>query len=257
MAGLRQALGKLARRLRHALRGPATRRRLRARHGAVQVRAIPQVAVFPDLGLAYNRIKKNANTSTVILLRQMETGQLEDRHAAKWHARTYFDLTPAQRDRLDALHLFVIVRNPYARVLSAFLDKFRLARYRQRHGDFPLTPEGFGAFLAYLESGGLRRDAHWDLQTRLMMLPLSGYDSVIRFETFRTGLRALLERRGLTVPETALDSLFPSDETKQTRADRRLHQFYDADRVAAVQRLFAPDFAALGYDTAFPAGPRD
>lgn len=234
------------------LRARATLRNLEARYGKINRRAISRVAVFPDLSLAYNRVKKNANTSTIILLRQLESGGIEDRNDAKWNARTYFDFVdPAQKD-LDTLHLFIIIRDPYSRVLSAFLDKFRSERYQKRYGPLELSPHGFGVFLKWLENGGLKRDAHWDLQTKLMMLPLEKYDTVIRFENYREELRNLLERLGLTLPPHALKELYPSDRAKETKSSSKLAQFYTSESAAIVRRLYAEDFRALGYPTEFP-----
>lgn len=241
--------------MRIATQMPETLRKLRAAYGPVRLRAATRVAVFPELGLAYNRIKKNANTSTIILLRQLEAGRIEERNDAKWNAKTYFDLSPAELDRIDRLSLFVIIRNPYSRVLSAFLDKFRTERYQRRYGAFPLTQEGFGQFLRWLDQGGMRRDAHWDLQTKLMMLPLSGYDCVIRFETYREDLRALLESHRLAVPDGALEELYPSDKAKKTGSSDKMGQFYTDESAALVRKLFASDFKALGYSTEFPVAP--
>lgn len=246
------AIRKLGRILRMVWNGPASVRQLKARYGSVNLRAISRIVVFPELGLAYNRIKKNANTSTVILLRELQIKSVETRNYAKWNALRYFDLDREEWHRLDEMHLFIIIRNPYSRVLSAFLDKFRSERYKRKHGHFELTPEGFGQFLRWLEDGGLKRDAHWDLQTKLMMLPLEKYDTVIRFETYREGLRNLLESRGLTLPPDALKELYPSDRAKETKSSSKLAQFYTPERAAIVRRLYAEDFRALGYDTEFP-----
>lgn len=215
--------------------------------GVVRRGAVRRVVVFPSLGLAFNRIKKNANTSTVILLRQIETGDVEERNAAKWNARWYFDLSPAERAGIGALHHFVIIRDPYARVLSAFLDKFRDPAYRRRHGDFTLTPDGFAQFVDWLERGGIRRDAHWDLQVKLMMLPLDRYDTVLKFEDFPACLRDFLAARGLSLPPDALAELYLSDRTKRTGAGDKLARFYTPEVAAKVARLYAADFAALGY----------
>jgi hypothetical protein len=252
MAKIRKGALRLRRVVQIGLRAPATLRYLEARYGAINRRAISRVAVFPDLGLAYNRVKKNANTSTIILLRQLESGGIEERNDAKWNARTYFDFADPAQQGLDALHLFIIIRDPYSRVLSAFLDKFRTEHYQRKHGHFELTPEGFGQFLRWLENGGLKRDAHWDLQTRLMMLPLEKYDTVIRFENYRDGLRNLLESRALTLPPDALKELYPSDRAKETKSSSKLAQFYTPGRAELVRRLFAEDFRALGYPTEFP-----
>lgn len=252
MLQIKKSLQRLYRLFRILLRFPVTSKRLRAIYGPIQSRAISRVAVFPELGLAYNRIKKNANTSTIILLRQLEAGTIEERNVAKWNARTYFDLSYEDFERISDLQIFVIIRNPYSRVLSAFLDKFRSDRYRRQHGAFPLTPDGFGAFLQWLEKGGLNRDAHWDLQTKLMMLPLERYDTVIRFEHFREGLRKLLEARGIILPPDALQELFPSDLSKKTGSSDKLAAFYTHERAALVRKLYAADFDALGYATIDP-----
>lgn len=252
MARISKGALRLKRVVQIGLRARATIRHLEARYGAINRRAISRVAVFPELNLAYNRVKKNANTSTIILLRQLESGGIEERNDAKWNARTYFDFPDPALHGLDSLHLFIIVRNPYSRVLSAFLDKFRTERYQRKHGHFELTPEGFGAFLTWLEKGGLSRDAHWDLQTKLMMLPLEKYDTVIRFENYREELKNLLESRGLKLPPDALRELYPSDRAKETKSSSKLVQFYTPERASIVQRLYAEDFSALGYATDFP-----
>lgn len=222
---------------------------LRNHYEEINSGAVRRVAVFPNLGLAYNRIKKNANTSTVILLRQIETGMIEERNAAKWNARTFFDLSTSELKSLDHLHSFVIIRNPYSRTLSAFLEKFRSSHYQRRYGMFSLTPEGFGEFLVWLGKGGLTKDRHWDLQTKLMMLPLKGYDTVLHFENYQSELVALLETRGIKLPDNALHQLYPSDTTKNTGADAKLQQFYTPWRANLVREFFAADFAALGYKT--------
>jgi hypothetical protein len=241
--------------VRAALRAPAVAGYLRRRFPGAPLNwaAARRVAVFPRLGLAYNRIKKNANTTVVILLRELESGVVEDRDVAKDRARLLFDLAPDERAR--PLAFLVVVRNPYSRVLSAFLNKFGSERYRRRHGDFARTREGFAAFVRWLERGGLARDGHWDLQTRLMLLPLDRYDHVVRFEALRDGLAAVLAAHGLALPPGRLDTLYPSDRDKQTSADSRLAGFYDSDTAARVARLYARDFAALGYSTDFPVPP--
>lgn len=266
-------MSQLGRNLSHLVVAPRALRALsRLRPGVpANLRAVRRVAFFPRLGLAFNRIKKNANTSLMILLSELEAeaaaragaagpgagpvgdlppGALIDRSVA-----TLFDLGAEDLARLDRFHFFVVVRNPYGRVLSAFLDKFRHPDWRRRHGAFPLTPEGFGAFLDWLERGGLTRDLHWTLQTRLMLFPPAVQDSVIRFEALRDETLAMLAGCGIAAPAEALAARPASDRDKETAADARLAGFYTPARAGQVARLYAPDFAALGYDTAFPVAP--
>lgn len=236
------------------------------KHGAFQVlkhhygprnvnpRGAERVAFFPRLGLAYNRVKKNANTTTVILLREIETGVVEERQSAKAKARRYYHLWPWQLMSLGKYHTFVVVRNPYSRVLSAFLQKFTYeAGSFRKHGDFETTPEGFTIFVRWLADGGLRRDPHWNLQTRLIMLPISMYDTVIRFENYSAEMQAMLESLGIDFPYDRLADLYPSDTGKKTSAHAKLHQYYTPETIELVRNLYRHDFEALGYPETFPA----
>jgi hypothetical protein len=219
----------------------------------VNWKAWKRVAVYPSLGLAYNRIKKNANTTVVMLLREMETGSVESREAAKANSRKARDLSFREIFRLREYRYFVVVRNPYSRVLSAFLNRFsvRDEKARQRR-DFELTPNGFAAFVEWLGDGGLDQNAHWDLQTKLMLLPLEKYDFVVRFENFKPEMLSLLESRGLSPPEGRLDGLYPTDTNKKTSSDSRLREFYTPRLADMVADLYARDFEALGYSKVFP-----
>jgi len=218
----------LKRNLENLARAPRALAAMDARYGKGVVRrgALRRLAFFPGLGLAFNRVKKNANSALILLLHELETGQSGISGRAKDSATNLFDMSGAEIARLGDYAVFVTVRNPYSRVLSAFLDKFRYDRYRQKYGAFPLTPEGFGAFLSWLDQGGLSRDAHWDLQTKLMALPLDRYDAVLRFETLRADTAAFLDLHGLTLPDDALQAEHRGDRGKETGADRQQASFY-------------------------------
>ncbi|MFU8779885.1 MAG: sulfotransferase family 2 domain-containing protein [Kiritimatiellia bacterium] len=234
------------------MRAPVTIPALAKQYGSVTWKAVESVAVFPELGLAYNRIKKNANTSVMILLRQLAYGVVDSRKEAKRKSKTLLDLSLAELRSLDPLHLFVVIRNPYSRVLSAFLDKFRDESYRRRYGTFDLTPDGFGQFLVWVERGGLTRNGHWNLQTsRMISSKLETYDTVIRFERFRDELVDMLRARDIAIPEDCLRELYPSDQTKRTDASTKLHAYYNAERRDRVASIYASDFALLDYPIDF------
>lgn len=238
------------------LRAPFVIVRLRRRFGAgLNLRAIHRVAIYPELGLAYNRVKKNANTTLTILLRDLAGGGTVHRDIAKWEAQSPFDLPLRGLGALDRLRWMVVVRNPYSRVLSAFLDKFREEKYQRSHGAFALTPEGFAAFVTWLEQGGLGKDGHWDLQTKLILGPLERFDAVVRFEALGPGLERVLAAGGVDFDATRLRAAYPSDEGKRTGASGRMDTYYSPALAARVARLYAADFSALGYDTAYPGTP--
>lgn len=227
-------------------------------YGKLHWRAASNMVVFPDLGLAYNRVKKNANTSVLLLLRQLSMGVISERKYAKQHTRTLLDLGLRELRNLDNMHTFIVIRNPYSRVLSAFLDRFRRESDRRRYKPFDLTPEGFGQFLLWLEQGGLTRNGHWNLQhKRMIFQTLDAYDTVVRFETLRDDIMAMLKERKIDVNSNCLQELYPSDRGKRTAADSKLTLYYNQERCNRVARLYADDFECLGYSKTFPTVTSD
>jgi hypothetical protein len=218
----------------------------------VNHKAWKRIAVYPGLGLAYNRIKKNANTTVVMLLREMESGVGESRALAKRNSRRLLDLSLSEIANLRKTRFFVVTRNPYSRVLSAFLFRFKDEHYRNLHGAFDLTRSGFTNFVNYLNDGGLDRDAHWDLQTKVMFLPLEEYDAVVRFENLKPEMLSLLKSVNLQPPDGRLDGLYPSDVGKRTSSDARLQEFYTPEAMNIVADLYSKDFHELRYSKEFP-----
>lgn len=209
--------------------------------------AWPQLAAYPELGLIYNRVKKNANTTTVYLLREIEGGIVDTTIDAKKKSRK-IDANFATALSTRSSLFFVIVRCPYSRVLSAFLDKFRQEKYKEEYGDFSLTPEGFALFVDWLSAGGLNRNGHWDLQSKQMFLPMKDFDVVVRFENLKQEMTTLLSRKNLQLPQGRLDAPYPADANKRTSADSRLGQFYTPRIRSVVAELYASDFEALKYN---------
>ena len=224
----------------------------RCPRNAVNVTALRHVAVYLRLGLAFNRIKKNANSTTVILLREVETGRVEPEPTAKQHS-WHLEKMPVVLDAAaPLLKFFVIVRNPYSRVLSAFLNKFAKAAYVERYRPYALTRDGFADFVSWLADGGLGEDPHWDLQSKLMLMPLDRYDRVIRFERYHEELVEFLATRGIDVERHPRTTSFRRAGLASSHADARLQAFYTPAVAGRVADLYANDFTALGYDTVPP-----
>lgn len=221
---------------------------------ALNVSALRHVAVFPRLGIAYNRIKKNANSTTVVLLRELECGRVEPEQLAKRNCLHLGKLPLPRTGLVRGLRFLVIVRSPFTRVLSAFLSKFSKPQYVERFGPFELAPAGFASFIDWLADGGLEADPHWDHQTKLMLMPLEGYDHVIRFERYRDELSQYLAQRGIDVDRHPRSSSFRGCRAATSQADSRLHDFYTPAITERVARLYRRDFAALGYAEEFPGG---
>jgi hypothetical protein len=160
---------------------------------------------------------------------------------------------------------FCFVRNPYARLRSAWQNKFayghelgysrsirrrelpRLRRFA-RHAGLPGGATGaaipFASFLAYVESQPSgQRDHHWDDQHRVLLMDDIRYERCFRMEgEFTEGMRCILGRLALTGPVvdamlTTHRNASPSDESP----------VYTEALAARVQRLYARDFALFGY----------
>jgi hypothetical protein len=236
--------------LRHPVSTSFTVGSLALRFGVsnLRLKALPRVVYYEKLGIAYNRIKKNANTSMIVLLKELESGTVEHHDVVNKNSVDLASLPLPQAARIGSAKFVIVVRNPYTRVLSAFLDKFRLAKFTDRHGHHSLDKEGFGKFLRWLAEDGLAKDGHWDLQGKLMLLPLSCYDKVIRFEGLQSETISYLKDIGIPVNGHILSQLYPSDQSKKTDANCLAESFYDPDGLAIVRELYSPDFESLGYD---------
>ncbi|MEW9838451.1 sulfotransferase family 2 domain-containing protein [Mesorhizobium marinum] len=182
----------------------------------------------------------------------METGSIESRRDAKDNSPTIRDLSFSEILRVRSYRFFVVVRNPYSRVLSAFLNRFQIASCRLRNGNFELTPSGFSKFVYWLKDGGLSRDPHWDLQTNLLFMPLEKFDFVVRFENFKPDMLSFLTNVKISPPEQRLDGLYATDTNKKTSADNRLQEFYTPQLAAIIADIYAMDFETLNYSTVFP-----
>lgn len=188
----------------------------------------------------------------MLLLHQLESGRDEPREQVKRDVTLVYDLPLAEVARINELHSIIVIRNPYSRVLSAFLDKFRADSFRTAYGRFELSPVGFCKFLYWLKSGGISRNLHWDLQSKMILLPLARYDCVLRFESFPTKLPEVLSRLGVSPCDLPRVDYNPLDQDKRTAADQQLQQFYSDETLDLVRNLYARDFAELGYSTKDP-----
>lgn len=214
------------------------------------------VALFPRLGLAYNRVKKNANSAAMAALYLLETGRVGEERESKLGVPSLVRASPWLLPRIGSFHYFTIVRNPYSRVLSAFLNKFAKPEYIERYGHFSLDRDGFAQFVTWLEQGARSEDMHWDLQSKLLMTTPGEFDTVLEFEAFPTNFVALLKSRGLALPDQIDGILGTVNSPTRTRAAERMREFYTPALANQVRQLFRQDFDQLPYASDFEAALR-
>jgi Sulfotransferase family len=146
--------------------------------------------------------------------------------------------------------VFTFVRNPFARMLSAYLNKIVLhrdpsvwGRFAARHG---LGEEAlpFGEFLELVaRTPPAQMDMHWRPQSHTVAPHAVAYDFVGSMERFEEDLGQVLTRifgRDLPVHEHA---------PHRTGSTDQLADHYGAEEIDLVRRICAVDFRELGYST--------
>ncbi|MBE3636807.1 sulfotransferase family protein [Mangrovicoccus algicola] len=145
---------------------------------------------------------------------------------------------------------FSFTRNPYARLLSGYLDKivtndWERARHLPRLGFATDARISLATFLEALEEvPPPRRDIHFAAQSELLMTGRVDYDFLGAFETFAADFAAMRRRY---YGETGGDSYETVGRRHATGAAQKLAAHFGPREIALAARIYAADFAALGY----------
>ena len=212
-------------------------------------------AISHDWRYVYARIPKAANSTVIATLHAAETGRMhlseDEIKAVKLGYARPSQLRRRELARLRADYFkFSFVRNPYTRLVSAYLDKVHgpsrsskrhvVARALKRSLDVEID---FSDFLDYLEfENGLFENAHWARQVDLLLMPPEAFGFIGRVEALAKELPHVLERifgAGSNVITWAPHS---------TAASTRLDILGDAAR-RRVARLYEADFDCFAYPT--------
>jgi hypothetical protein len=216
---------------------------------------VKKLAVFPRLGIVYNRIQKNANTTTMLLLDALETGSVRSIPDSKGQHLLFYKAWLSGRFSLQGARYMVVVRSPLSRALSAFLFKFdyHSSDAQRRYGrSFETTPTGFRDYLIWLRDGALSRDLHWDLQLNSLALPIAAFTDLIHIERYEVEMRAFLWRTRLGPAAAQLpidfEDLRRRGTPHATTAQVNRKDFFTPESRRLVSDLYAEDFRAFGYD---------
>ena len=213
----------------------------------MEINANLRTAVDRQRGFIYFRIPKAANSTVMVNLLQEEfVGP------SKVAKRAFARVSSLSKEEVlkltDRFFLFTVVRNPYSRVASAYLDKIvrgkRSAKVRAKLS----LPEGAGIsftdFCRYLQSGGVDEDPHWYRQIDLIPC---GYDKlhfIGHLESLNSDLAYILREIGSRPAEDG-----KSWEPHRTGAGSQLEKLYTQECIDVVSSVYEEDFTALGYST--------
>ncbi|MBD3640089.1 MAG: sulfotransferase family protein [Marinobacter sp.] len=194
------------------------------------------------LGFFCNRIPKAANSTIVENLARLSFGEDVPSKIAKKRFTVPSQLSRADVDQIEDMFRFAVVRNPFTRTLSAYLDKVeRRAREAQRESNF-------NEFLQGLANGKLYSNAHWAPQSSLLLLPFKDFDFTGKVESLDTDLDYIRSRITGKPAEEPLKSF----RANATGAGTKLRQYYDERSVRMVLELFQVDFELFDYPRELP-----
>lgn len=194
------------------------------------------------LGFFCNRIPKAANSTIVENLARLSFGEDIPSKDAKKRFTAPSQLNRSEVDQIEKMFRFAVVRNPFTRTLSAYLDKVeRRARTTQQESSFC-------EFLQDLANGKLYSNAHWAPQHSLLLLPFDDFDFIGKVESLDKDLGHIRTRiLGKQVQET-----ITSFRANSTGAGKKLREYYDEETVRMVLELFRKDFELFEYPHELP-----
>ncbi|BAU57015.1 hypothetical protein HH1059_03370 [Halorhodospira halochloris] len=218
-----------------------------------QLRSVDaRIGVSMRHGYTYIRIPKAANSTISSTLDYHFPSGHEDRQGKS----SYDKLSNLSQQQIDTVlndhYIFTVVRNPYHRTLSAYLQKFARKSnadswMRRFGGEIKAYGNGEASFLGFcrfLERGGLLANIHWMPQHRIIEpIGIERIDYVGYVESLEHDLRTIMDSIGGDSSQLQLQSSGPAP----TGAATKCKNYYDDESADIVRRLFAEDFRLFGY----------
>lgn len=194
----------------------------------------------------FNRIAKVASSTFMATL----SPNPEDKKKYKKKHRRPWQVKKKHLKELDGLFKFIFVRNPYNRILSAYLEKMGLSDKKRKRckRKFPWIFKKYGEkpsfsdFCLYLQAGGLYEDKHWAPQVSLMALPVEEFDFIGKIENIREDFKTVTSHvnslKGREIKRTG----------PHTGASDKIQKYYNEKTIDIVSRLYREDFENFGYE---------
>ena len=159
-----------------------------------------------DTNAIYSFIPKNG-CSTMRLSLAIANGCIEDEADVNWIHNNNDTFSADLASLITARYTFVILRDPYARLTSCFLDKFvgktAEAWYFYSVINRSITPDRltFADFIGFLGDPRIRAaDIHWRPQVDFLVY--QQYDDYFALEQFDNSRKIIEARAGLTIVDS-------------------------------------------------------
>jgi hypothetical protein len=208
----------------------------------------------------YTAVGKAANSTVKHHIYQLEY------HGTRFKAKSIHDrqssplLSPFQLpdDLMEEVftsskyYRFSIVRNPYSRLLSCYLDRIvpaDSAPYRQLMllmGKPIGTLVSFAEFIeAVCKQMPYDQNNHWRLQTSEIGTSAIEYDFVGKQENFAADMATVWQH---IAPSRILPNFTTENKAPSiTSANERLNQYYTPELIEMVKEAYSDDFKTFGY----------
>lgn len=223
---------------------------------AMRERFTSSVFISPEHNLLFVKNEKAGNNTARMTLQHAASPRpLPDgfRDRNRWLAPMLMpsDINLQSIDDLNRIPFkFAIVRNPYSRTLSAWLNKFagnerKKAKFRKQLG---LGGKGEVTFEQFVGAIGNQSpsemDPHWRIQSVNIYCDLIRYDHFVKFEDYDNEFGAVVSRFFGKAP---LRNMHKGD----TGAGAKLVEHYTPAIADQVRRIYAADFETFGYPTQY------
>lgn len=213
-----------------------------------------RIAINHERCYCYFRIPKAANSTVLASLACVENTGIEFNEEAMQAYKDSGFVCPSKlsasgvKRLVDSYFKFTFVRDPFDRIVSAYLDKVARnsapdhfdAVIESRIGKPRGAKYAFEEFVDYLEAGGVTDNAHWARQVDLICIPVEKLDFIGRVETLEADLFRVLKKLGSSRAE--ISSFRPHITSREDESSRHFEKF--KDRLCEIYRV---DFESLGY----------
>jgi len=225
------------------------------------------IDALPCRNLLYIAVPKSASSTIKMALVALTRRNLPP--PDRIHKRRLSPLKSPEAVGISAFHRFVtnpatlrfsFVRNPYARLVSAWADKFQdkpliagnsfveqyLAHRSSVASSLPSGRDQTLSFAQFVEfataTAGRRLDAHWQLQDDLIEMPGIALDFVGKVESFPNDFVRILDHAGAGPHLRHAIGL-------HLNVSRHLpwQDYYTAELAGRVYRAYERDFSRFGY----------